>query len=132
MSYARRIRDIAVETSIAVVLVTAFVAYLFRLPKGSSLDWRRIAEIINTMVVFGFLSSWFRHAWRNSLFWIALTVLLLIHFAAYAFVLGRIQHWPSAYYIVLNAIELALFTQILSRLPLKRELGKSGEGRDVF
>jgi F0F1-type ATP synthase assembly protein I len=120
MSYVKRIKDIAIETLIAVVLVGAFVAYLLASPtKGRNLDWRLISNFVNTLVVFGFLISWFRHAWRNVSFWAMLTVLLIGHIAAYAFALGRVQHLPLVFYAVLNVIELTVFTRILRMVSLR-------------
>jgi hypothetical protein len=117
MSYAKRVREIVIETLIGVVLVSAFVAYLFVSPtKGQNINWRLVAIIVNTLIVFGFLVSWFRHTWRNAFFWAAFTILLLGHLAIYAIILGRIQHLPFVYYAVLNVIELAVFTRILRRL----------------
>ena len=112
----KRVRDIAIETLIAIVLVSAFVAYLFTRPKESNLDWQRIAQVVNTMIVFGFLISWFRQAWRKFLFWTLITMLLLGHLAAYGFLLGRVPHVPFGYYALLNVIELGLFSQILSKV----------------
>jgi len=119
MSSGKRVRDLLIEALIGVILVTAFVAYLFTLPKGATLDWRRIALVLNTVTVFGFLIWWFRDAWKCLLFWTTLTVLLLVHTAAYLFVLGRVEDWQLAYYVVLNPIELALFTPILRKLVVK-------------
>ena len=50
------------------------------------------------------------------MFWTALVVLLLGHTAAYILVLSRIHDFPLAYYVVLNSIELVLFTAILRKL----------------
>jgi hypothetical protein len=81
-----------------------------------SLNWGFIALAVNTLVVFGFLISWFRQGWKRLVFWAALVVLLLGHTAAYIFVLSRIREFPIAYYVLLNSMELALFTTILSKL----------------
>jgi hypothetical protein len=61
-----------------------------------------MALALNTVTVFGFLISWFRHAWRLSAFWLTLVALIFLHVAAYIFVLGRIQDWPLSYYVLLN------------------------------
>jgi hypothetical protein len=123
-SSGKRARDLMLEVLIGVVLVTAFVAYLFSLPKGTTLNWQRIALVLNTSVVFGFLISWFRHEWRRVDFWATMTVLLLIHTAVYLFVLSRTEGWPLAYYVMANPIELALFAPVLRKV-----ISRDGGGR---
>jgi hypothetical protein len=48
------VRDLAIETLIAIILVSAYVAYLFLRPIESRLDWRLIFQAVNTAMVFGF------------------------------------------------------------------------------
>ena len=91
-------------------------AYLFTLPKGAALNWQRIALVLNTLVVFGFLVSWFRDALRSLSFWATLSMLLLGHMAAYLLLLDHTEGWPLAYYLVLNPMELAIFTPILKKI----------------
>jgi|SRR5882672_10601717 len=119
MVNVKRIRDLAIETLIAIVLVSAYVAYLFLRPRESKLDWQLISQAVNTAIVFGFLISWFRHVWKSFVFWLVVAVFLLGHLAAYRFLVGHASHWPLGYYVLLNAIELVLFSQILNRLPSK-------------
>ena len=115
MTRWKRLRDIFLEVVIAVVLVTAGILYVASRPRGS-LNWSRIALAGNTAVVFGFLISWFRQAWKRLAFWTTLLVMLLGHTAAYVLVLSRIHDFPLAYYVVLNSMELALFTVILRKI----------------
>ena len=116
MNIRSRGRDIFVEILIAVVLVTVFVGYLFSLPKGAQLDWQRIALVFNTFTVFGLLISWFRDERGRLVFWAAFMVLLLVHTAMYAFVLSGIQGIPLSVYIVLNPVELSIFSPILRKI----------------
>jgi hypothetical protein len=51
--------------------------------------------------------------------WTVITLLLLGHLTAYRFLVERISHLPFGYYALLNAIELALFSQILKKVPWK-------------
>ena len=111
----KRVRDIFLEVVIAVALVTGGLIYVASHPRGS-LNWGRIALAGNTVVVFGFLISWFRQEWKRLVFWTSLVVLLLGHTAIYIAVLSRVHDFPLAYYVVLNSMELALFTAILRRL----------------
>jgi hypothetical protein len=122
MGLAKRIRNIAIETSIAVVLVTAFVVYLFKSHSGGNRNWTPIVQIGNTAIVFGFLIPWFRHAWGRAIFWAALGALLMGHAAMYVFVIGPIRRLPLASYALLNVIELVIFTVILGKL-----IGRAGE-----
>jgi hypothetical protein len=115
MKLWKRVRDIFLEVVIAVALVAGAFIYVASHPRDS-LNWGFIALAINTVVVFGFLISWFRQGWKRLVFWAALVVLLLGHTTAYIFVLSRIHEFPLAYYVLLNSMELALFTTILSKL----------------
>ncbi len=111
----KRLGAIFLEVVIAVVLVTGGIVYVATHPRDS-LNWSRIALAGNTIVVFGFLISWFRDAWRRLVFWTALVVLLLGHTAAYILVLSHIHEFPLAYYVLLNSMELVLFATILKKL----------------
>jgi hypothetical protein len=123
MSSMKRIRDLAIETLIAIILVSAYVAYLFLRPKESRLDCQLISQAVNTAIVFGFVIAWFRHAWKSFLFLAVVAIFLLGHLAAYKLLTGHSQHWPLTYYVLLNAIELALFSQILNKLLSKGTAG---------
>jgi hypothetical protein len=111
----KRVRDIFLEVVIAVSLVTGGIIYVASHPRDS-LNWGRIALAGNTVVVFGFLISWFRQEWKRLVFWVAMVVLLLGHTAIYILVLSHVHDFPLAYYVVLNSMELALFTVILRKL----------------
>ncbi|HMK22585.1 MAG TPA: hypothetical protein VK466_09640 [Terriglobales bacterium] len=124
----KRLRDIALEVAIAVALVATGILYVATHPRDG-INWSRIALAGNTIIVFGFLISWFHEAWRRLLFWAVLMVLLLGHTAAYIFALSRIHEFPLAYYVVLNSIELAFFTVILKRLMSKDNSSQKDGGR---
>lgn len=113
----KRVRDIVLEVVIAVVLVTGAIIYVASHPRDS-VNWDRIALAVNTIVVFGFLISWFRREWKRLLFWTTLVVLLLGHTTLYVLILSRVHEFPLAYYVVLNSMELALFAAILRKLPM--------------
>ncbi len=100
-----------VEIVIAVALVTGGIAYLASHPKGG-LNWGYITLAGNTAVVFGLPISWFRQAWIGLVFWAVLAVSLLGHVAVYVFVLVRIHDFPTAYYIILNSMELAFHSYL--------------------
>jgi hypothetical protein len=114
MKPRKRVRDIFLEIVIAVALVIWGIIYVAS-PRGT-LNWDRIAIASNTVVVFGFLISWFRQEWKRLVFWIALVVLLLGHTAIYILVISRFYVVPLAYYVVFNSMEMALFTGILRKL----------------
>ena len=111
----KRVRDLFLEIVIAVALVTWGIIYVASHPRGS-LNWGHIAMAGNTVVVFGFLISWFRQAWKRLVFWTALVVLLLGHTAIYILVVSRFYDFPLAYYVLINSLEMALFTVILRKL----------------
>ena len=117
MSFREKARDLAIETLIAVVLVTAYVIYLFKVPRDRRPDSWTIALAVNTAIVFGFLLSWFRRKWKIAQFWIALGLLLFCHLAVFIFLLRRAGHIPLATYLLTNTIELAIFSRILWKLP---------------
>lgn len=116
-----RIRDLLLETLLAAVLVGAFVAFLFAHPKGVIWDWRRITQTLNTIVVFGFLISWFRNLWGSALFWASLAALFVGHIGIYALIFNHAQRLPLAVYGVLNLIELTFFAALLNRLQPQRK-----------
>ena len=114
MSLRKRIRDLIIETLIAVILVTAYVVYLFHSSQGEQAKlggWAPLA--VNTLIVFGFLISWFRYAWKATRYWAMLGMLLLCHCAAYIFALQRVGRFPLIFYVVVNSAELVLFSRIL-------------------
>ena len=116
MSTRKRVRDIAIEILIATVLVAAFVAYLLTSPKGTTTDWRPIGVVINTLVVFGFLISWFRGTSKNIRFWAILAILLFGHVVAYIILFRHVQQLPASNYAVFDILELGLFSFVLSKL----------------
>jgi hypothetical protein len=115
MTVLTRIRDLALETAIAVILVGGFVAYLWTHP-GAELDWKRLALLFNTAMVFGFVIWWFRDAWAGLVFWTAVLVLLVIHLTVYSYALRRIDTLPLTYYAFFNAAEWAVIVPLMRRL----------------
>ena len=116
MSFLKRARDLIIETLIAIILVTAFVVYLFMVPKESRPNSGWVALAVNTAIVFGFLISWFRYAWKSVQYWIGLGVLLFCHSAVYILALRRVGHFPLIFYVATNSVELVLFSRILWKL----------------
>jgi hypothetical protein len=116
VSISKRVRDSAIEVLIATVLVSAFVAYLLTAPKGTATDWRPIGVVINTLVVFGFLISWFRGTSKNIRFWAILAILLFGHVVAYIILFRHLQQLPASNYAVFDILELGLFSFVLSKL----------------
>lgn len=131
MSRAGRIKNLAIETLLAAALVTGFVVYLFKSHSDGQRDWRWFAQIGNTAIVFGYIISWFRHAWKRLSFWTVVGTLLFIHGAAYILILKRIQHLGLVYYALFDALEMVIFTRILSALAPKEEQPRMrGTGAD--
>jgi len=120
MSYLKRAGDLLIETVIGIILVTGYVADLFiTLPKGITPNWEYIAFGVNTLVVFGFSISWYRDAWKCSSFWVAILVLLLGHTAVYLSLLHYTEGLPLMFYVVLNPVELTVFTPFLRKIRQK-------------
>ena len=111
----KRVRDLLLEILIVTILISTCVVYKFRHP-DAELNWTRIALLVNTAIVFGYLIAWFRHAWRKPQFWAWLLVFLLGHVAAYVIVLSRIPQFLLIYYVILNVAELAVLESFLRRL----------------
>jgi hypothetical protein len=110
----KRLRELLLEVLFAVVGVTAGIIYVAGHPTANQ-HWDLITLVGNTAIIFGFLISWFRGAWKRLVFWTVLIVMFLGHTAVYLFVLRRIQDFPLAYYVVLNPIELFVFISILQK-----------------
>jgi hypothetical protein len=121
MSLGKRLRDLAIETLIAVVAVTAYVVYLFERPKNAPpINFVFFSQVVNTGIVFGFVLYWFRKGWKKGLFWVVMACLFAGHLALYGFVISRLGHFPGIRYALLDAIECAVFSRILMRLPWNR------------
>ena len=120
MKYANRIRDLAIETLIAIGLVSGFVIYLFLRPRGQALNLRPLVVVTNTAIVFGYLLSWFRYAWKSSRFWAGIAALLLCHLGVCAFIFYRPQLPPLVFFAFLDVAELVAFSQLLNRIILNR------------
>jgi uncharacterized membrane protein YhhN len=116
MNLGRRVRDIALEVLIAMILVGAFVAYILSAPKGSKVDFRPIGVLVNAIVVFGFLISWFRWTRRNVRFWAILTIFLLAHIVVYIILFRHVQELPTSNYAIFSLLELGLFSFVLTKL----------------
>jgi len=98
----------------AAVLVGGEIIYVLSHP-NDPINWGYVALVFNTAIVFGCLIVWFREGWKALEFWATLVVMLLAHTAAYVFILNRI-HFPLMYYILLNSMELVVFSSILRRV----------------
>jgi hypothetical protein len=121
MSLGKRLRDLTIETFIAVVLVTAFVVYAFERPKDAPpINFSFVSQVFNTAIVFGFILHWFRNSWKKGIFWLVMACLFAGHLALYWFVIPRLGRFPGIGYAMLDAIEWVLFSRILMRLPWNR------------
>ena len=113
---ARRLRDIAVETLVATVLVTALVVYLFETDGHQSRDWAPLKLIANTGVVFWVLIRWFRYAWRWAAFWAAIAVLLVCHALILIPLVYRAPHLPGLFFVLIDVGEVFVFGRLLERV----------------
>ena len=118
---AKRIRDLLIEIAIAVVLVTAYVAYLMKYNPRGGYNWTPITQAMNTAIVFGYVIWWCRFAWRTFQFWVAIGGLLLVHAALYIFVIGYTRHLPLSIYSLLDVVEITLFMRLLTKLSFEKK-----------
>jgi hypothetical protein len=116
MNVLKRTKDLIIETLVAVVFATVLVVYFFVVPKESRPNSVWVVLAVNTAIVFGFLISWFRFAWKSARYWAVLAVLLFCHSAIYIFALRRVGHFPLLSYVVTDSAELVLFSRILWEL----------------
>ena len=116
MSSVRRFTDLMIEIAVAVTLVTLYVVYLFQRRPGTPLPWELISVVVNTLIVFGFLVSWFRKCWRSYLFWIIVVVLFLIHLLVLSSFMRSRSLPTGVYALLINPIELLIFGKILKKL----------------
>ena len=113
MIVPKRIRDLVIEILIAITLVVGLIAYVWTRPPGTELDWPRIALILNTAVVFGFVISWFRSDWGNLVFWTVLMVLLVVHLVIFSVTLRQIETLPTIYYALIDAAEWMVIVPLM-------------------
>jgi cytochrome bd-type quinol oxidase subunit 2 len=117
MSLGKRLRDIALEVLIAVVLVSGLLFYAANSAgRNHRRDFVLGAIVINTALVFGYLLSWFRFAFRNMPFWITLAGLLLAHGVGYILIFPRLDHVGTIYYCMADMAEWTLFSRILQKV----------------
>jgi hypothetical protein len=112
----KRIRDLAVETAIAVAVVVGLIAYVSTRPPNTELDWKWIALILNTVVVFGFVISWFRDVWGKLVFWTNLIVLLVVHFVIFSIAMRRIEAFPTIYYTFIDVAEWVVIVPLMRKV----------------
>jgi hypothetical protein len=113
---SKRIRDVLLEVVSVTVLLSGAIAYVVMHPKAT-LNWGAAAFAVNTIVVFGFLISWFRQEWKRLVFWTVLIVVLLLQWLIYVSAFQRLSsNIPLIYYTFFDTVELALIVPILSAI----------------
>jgi|GEM_PF-901551 hypothetical protein len=115
MTTMKRLLDFGLAVVVAVILVIAYVVYLFSLPAGTTLDWKRVAFASNAIAIVGFLVYWCRAAWRSLWLWVTIAIVLLANCSLYWIVLRQVDRVPLIYYTILLPIELLLSLTLLSR-----------------
>lgn len=109
---AKRLRDLFIETAIAIALVVSLLVFTFEHPR-TPINWNGVALLVNTAIVFGYLIAWFRYAWRRSRFWMWLGALLVGHLVICIFVLSHLGQVPSVFYALASVGELAILGPFL-------------------
>jgi multisubunit Na+/H+ antiporter MnhB subunit len=123
MSVLKRVRDLAFETAIAITIVVGLILYASRPHTGSEATWHFVPLVLNTVVVFGFVLSWYRHCWRKASLWAAIGSLLLVHSVGYIVLLNRVERFPLSYYVLFNSMEWAIIIPAVRAL-----IGESPRG----
>src|SRR6185437_4800664 len=112
MSRPKRLRDLLIETAVAIALVASLVVFRFQHPR-TPINWNAVALLVNTAIVFGSLIAWFRYAWRRSRCWMWLGGLLAGHLVVYLFILAHLQQFPLVFYAIASFGELAILGPFL-------------------
>ena len=112
----KRIRDLAVEVSIALAIVCAIVFVASRRTSDSRIAFRWVALAVWTAVAFGYPLIRFRPYWRRSLFWLPCAILLAIHLAAYILLFQRIVvDMASVLIFLITMAEIQVIVAVLKR-----------------
>jgi hypothetical protein len=119
MNIAKRIKEIAIETLIAVILVVAFLSYVLKTALHGAMDWTPVLLILTTGVVFGCLASWFRFAWSETKFWLSFVGLLVVHITTILLILKYTARPPAGLVGLMVAIELVAFNRVLGAVILR-------------
>jgi hypothetical protein len=117
----KRMRDLLIEIVVAIVVVTAFVAYLLKLPPGTRANLQPVAFALNTATVFGLVFWWFRRLLKRPAFWVVIAILLAIQVGIYYFVISRISELPGVSYVLLDTVEWAFCFLVLSKLGSEKQ-----------
>ena len=108
-----RVRDIALEVVIAVVLVVVvlYAAIHSNLPEEVFFRWFGLA--VATAIAFGYPLAWYRRHWHHSLFWMAWTALLAIHLSAYVAILLSVAHFGYLWFAIMTPLEWSVICPVL-------------------
>src|SRR5437660_5820581 len=116
MSPRSRAKHLTIEILIGILCVVAIVAYAHTRRGDANLRWPWISFVGFTAIVFGYPISWFRTAWRIWLFWVTLSILLLVHIIAFVFVFTRLHNWTLGYYGLLAPIDAGALVALVGKL----------------
>lgn|SRR5579863_924973 len=131
MPVRKRVRDLALETLVAVALVSGLVVWAFSVPVGTPFPARWVGLVASTTLTFGYALLWCRRHWRLARFWLAFMALLLVHSAIFVFVLLKVEEWRLMWFPFVALPELFVLCLILdtvSKRTLNNPWGSSVRG----
>jgi hypothetical protein len=101
----RRVRDLSIYILIGVVVATGgYWLALQKVPEDSLVRWGGLG--MNTLALFGWVIKQYRRCWRNTVFWVTLGTLLIIHTAVFYLILKNVPQWRLAWYLLTSTAEL--------------------------
>ena len=113
MPVTKRVWDLALETLVAVALVSALVVWAFYVPVGTPFPARWVGLVASTAATFGYALRWCKRHWRLARFWLAFMVLLLLHSVIFVFVLLRVDEWRLMWFLFVGLPEFFVLCLIL-------------------
>ncbi len=108
-----RMRDLAIETGIGLVVVAVVCLSALYIQPGHGIDVRWFGLLGTTYVTFAYPIRTYCHYWRKHFFWIAIGGLLIVHLSAYVIVLLRVERWGLSWFVVITVLEWQAIFPIL-------------------
>ncbi len=114
---ASRLRDLLVYLVIALVIGLGIVWYAYSgPPRDSNVIARWGGLIVNTAILFGYMINDSRRSWHAPTFWVLAVSMLIVHLAAFSFILVRAEEWKVIWFLVMYPIEIPVFLLLRDRI----------------
>ena len=112
----KRLRDLLLETIVAVAIVVALVVY------SRKINFKWLAFFANTAVIFGYAVRILQPLWKKTKFWAVLAALLLLHLAIGGYAISRVEEIALIWYVPLIPAEIFLICVVVQRTNSEEEL----------